>query len=317
MTWNVWWRFGPWEQRQAAIISTLKAERADVICLQEVWASDSGEDQAAIVADAIGFHHARTPTPFWEGFSFGNAVLSRWPILDAQTIPLPDPSGKASHRSLLLATVDAPFGPLQVVSTHIEFRFDRSATREVQTRALARIVAESRNDPETSFPVVIGGDFNAMPHADELRHLFGASAPEVPNLIFHDAWALAGDGGPGHTWSSTNPHLADATWPNRRLDYILVSWPPSESRGHAGGVLDERSCAGQRRGRLRSLRRGRRPPHRVAATRGSLTAVQVGAPCAATSARSERLRSVDVGPDARAILRGLSVARWLSGSRAQ
>ena len=231
MTWNVWWRFGPWEQRQAAIIATLKAERADVICLQEVWASDSGEDQAAVVADAIGFHHARTPAPFWEGFSFGNAVLSRWPVLDAQTLPLPDASGKPSHRSVLLATVDAPFGPLQVVSTHVEFRFDRSATRDAQTRALARIIAEYRNDPQTSFPVVIGGDFNAMPHADEMRHLFGASTPEHENLMFHDAWAIAGDGGAGHTWSSMNPHLADATWPNRRLDYLLVSWPRPKAVG--------------------------------------------------------------------------------------
>ena len=231
MTWNVWWRFGPWELRQPAIIATLKAERADVICLQEVWASDSGDDQAATLAAAIGFHYARTPTPFWEGFSFGNAVLSRWPILDAQTIPLPDATGKASHRSVLLATVDAPLGPLQIVSTHLEYRFGRSATREVQTRALARIVAESRSDPETSFPVVIGGDFNALPDSNEMRHLFGVSAPEFENLIFHDAWALAGDGTPGHSWSATNPHLADATWPNRRLDYILVSWPRPKAVG--------------------------------------------------------------------------------------
>ena len=231
MTWNVWWRFGPWEQRQAAIIATLKAERADVICLQEVWASDSGEDQAATLASEVGFHHARSPAPFWEGFSFGNAVLSRWPILDAHTYPLPDVLGRPSHRNMLVATVDAPFGPLQVVSTHLEFRFDRSATRVAQTRALARIVAEARSDPEQSFPVVIGGDFNALPHSDEMRHLFGSSAPEHQNLIFHDAWALAGDSSAGHTWSAENPHLADATWPNRRIDYILVSWPRPKGVG--------------------------------------------------------------------------------------
>ena len=174
MTWNVWWRFGPWEQRQAAIIATLKAEHADVICLQEVWASDTGEDQVAMLAAAIGFHHARTPAPFWDGYSFGNAVLSRWPILDSHTHVLPDAAGRPSHRNVLVATIDAPFGPLQALSSHLEFRFDRSTTREVQTRALARIVADIRNDPERSFPVVIGADFNAGPHTDEMRHLFGA-----------------------------------------------------------------------------------------------------------------------------------------------
>ena len=231
MTWNVWWRFGPWETRQAAIIATLKAERADVICLQEVWASDSGVDQVASLAAAIGFHHARTPAPFFEGFSFGNAVLSRWPILDAQTHVLPDANGRPSHRSVLATTIDAPFGPLQALSTHLEFRFDRSETRQTQTRALARIVAEFRNDPNNSFPVVIGGDFNALPHSDEMRHLFGAAQPELENLIFHDSWAMAGDGSPGNTWSSDNPHLVDATWPNRRIDYILVSWPRPKGVG--------------------------------------------------------------------------------------
>ena len=231
MTWNVWWRFGPWEDRQEAIIATLKAERADVICLQEVWASDSGEDQVDVIASSLGFHHARSPSPFFEGFSFGNAVLSRWPILDAQTHVLPDASGRPSHRSVLATTIDAPFGALQVLSTHLEFRFDRSATRSVQTRALARIVNDLRNNPTESFPVVIGGDFNALPHSDEMRHLFGASTPEVENLIFHDSWALAGDGTSGDTWSSSNPHLVDATWPNRRLDYILVSWPRPKGVG--------------------------------------------------------------------------------------
>ncbi len=231
MSWNLWWRFGPWELRQPGIIATLRAERPDVICLQEVWASEAGEDQVTTLADALGYHHARSPAPFWEGHSFGNAVLSRWPILDAQTHPLPDAKGRASHRNVLFATIDAPMGPLQVMSTHLEFRFDQSATRDMQSRALARLVSEVRNDPDHSFPVVIGGDFNAMPYADEMRHLLGVSPPEVNNLVFHDAWELAGDGTNGNTWSSTNPHLADATWPNRRLDYILVSWPRPKGIG--------------------------------------------------------------------------------------
>ena len=31
LTWNVWWRFGPWEQRQAAIEATLHAEAPDIV----------------------------------------------------------------------------------------------------------------------------------------------------------------------------------------------------------------------------------------------------------------------------------------------
>ena len=78
---------------------------------------------------------------------------------------------------------------------------------------------------------MLTGDLNAQPDADEVRLLTGASAPAVPGLVFTDAWAAGGDGSPGHTWDRRNPHLADATWPQRRLDYVLVSWPRPKPLG--------------------------------------------------------------------------------------
>lgn len=39
------------------------------------------------------------------------------------------------------------------------------------------------------------------------------------------------DGSTGHTWSSDNEYLAEASWPNRRLDYVLVSWPRPDGFG--------------------------------------------------------------------------------------
>lgn len=37
-TWNLWWRFGPWEQRRNAVLAVLRDAEPDVIGLQEVWA---------------------------------------------------------------------------------------------------------------------------------------------------------------------------------------------------------------------------------------------------------------------------------------
>jgi endonuclease/exonuclease/phosphatase family metal-dependent hydrolase len=48
--------------------------------------------------------------------------------------------------------------------------------------------------------------------------------------VFTDAWAVRGEGR-GCTFSEHNPHLANATWPNRRIDYVLVSWPRPKPRG--------------------------------------------------------------------------------------
>ena len=35
-SWNLWWRFGPWADRQPAIDATLQRIAPDVVCLQEV-----------------------------------------------------------------------------------------------------------------------------------------------------------------------------------------------------------------------------------------------------------------------------------------
>lgn len=230
LTWNLWWRFGPWEQRATAIRQTLLNANADVICLQEVWASEGGVDQVGELAEALGMSYGRTPSPYWQGYSFGNAILSRWPILGIDNFALPGKSGAPGHRSLLLASLAAPFGVMPVACTHIDYLFDQSELRLRQLRAVAQHCTDSRPDPEISFPVVLCGDLNAVPDSDEIRALTGRTAPLAPGLVFQDCWELAGDGS-GYTWSSRNPYLADATWPNRRLDYILLSWPRPKGLG--------------------------------------------------------------------------------------
>lgn len=226
-TWNVWWRFGPWWARQPALAATLAALQADVIGLQEVWAEEDGANQAAILAQRLGYHHVNGDLRFWEGVAFTNAILSRWPVAASGSERLPGRDGKPGHRQAVWAAIDAPapVGRLVVVTTHLDWQFDLSATRVSQATAVARLVDSLRNDPATGFPTVLLGDLNATPDSDEVRLLTGASAPPVPGLVFTDAWPAAGNAGPGWTWDGTNPYLADATWPNRRIDYVLVSWP--------------------------------------------------------------------------------------------
>jgi endonuclease/exonuclease/phosphatase family metal-dependent hydrolase len=243
MTWNLWWRFGPWEERFTAIVATIAAENPDVVCLQELWASDGSAspvgDQAELLATALGMYCSRTESPFWNGHSFSNAVLSRWPISDPITHVLPDHEAKPSHRRALLCTVTPTEGTpgftgnevFKVISTHFEFRFDRSTTRQAQARSIAELVAQHQDDPAANFPVIVGADTNAQPSSDEMRLLTGLSQPAVRGHIFHDCWALAGDESPGYTWSDRNPYLNNASWPRRRIDYLLVSWPRRKGIG--------------------------------------------------------------------------------------
>jgi endonuclease/exonuclease/phosphatase family metal-dependent hydrolase len=224
LTWNIWWRHGAFEERQAAIEDVLVAEAADVICLQEVWANENGDHQGQLIADRLGCDMATTDGPFFNGWSVNNVVLSRFPITLARTVSLPAADGSPSHRRAVVAHLDTPWGIWPVISTHLEHRFDHSATRSVQAVALLNLVNELRGDPTRDAPVIIGGDLNAVPDSDEIRVLTGRTAAPVPGLVLNDCWEQVGDG-PGHTWSGRNPNLPASAWPNRRLDYLMVSWP--------------------------------------------------------------------------------------------
>lgn len=225
MSWNLWWRFGPWWPRQRAIGETLQGVDADVIGLQEVWAEQDGANQAEILAELLGYDAVQTDLRYHEGLAFSNAILSRWAIDDAESRALPGADGRPGHRSVLYARVRAPFGPLPVFTTHLDWQFDASAARLAQVAALSEFVDEHRNPTDTGFPAVVTGDFNATPDSDEIRAMTGRTSPPVSGLVFTDAWEVGGDGSAGLSWSRCNPHLRDATWPERRLDYVFVSWP--------------------------------------------------------------------------------------------
>ena len=228
-SWNLWWRFGPWEQRQPAIRSVLETIDADVVCLQEVWSEERGRDQVRELADALGMNAARTPERFHNGLSFGNAILSRFPIEEHHSHPLP-PAGGPGQRQALSAVLGGPGGPVPVICTHLEYRFDRSATRQEQVTELLRVVEGLRGQPD-DHPVVLAGDLNAVPTSDEIRMLTGERPAPVPGLVMTDAWPQQGEG-PGHTWDRRNPYVTDSTWPQRRIDYVLVAWPRPKPVGN-------------------------------------------------------------------------------------
>jgi endonuclease/exonuclease/phosphatase family metal-dependent hydrolase len=231
VTWNLWWRFGPWEARQPAILETLRRLDPDVVCLQETWETRSGESQPRALADALGYRHvyaAGLGLDMAEE-SMGNAILSRWPIAGARGAALPAPEGLDELRSILRAEIDGPRGAFEVFSTHLNWRLDQSHVRQQQVSAICEFIAGSRE--ARSFPPILCGDFNAEADAAEIRLLTGHAAVPTPKLVFLDAWRTAGGGGPGWTWSRLNPFTATAPEPDRRIDYVFVGYPGDEARG--------------------------------------------------------------------------------------
>ena len=231
MTWNLWWHFGDHEARWPRIVDTIRAVDPDVLCLQEVWSDESGADDASRLGETLGMHVARTEHVFWNGQSFGNAVLARWPLEPIADERLPNGDGEDGHRRIVAATVGTPWGPWPVASAHLDFPADASAVRRAQLRRIMELAISWRTgDPLEELPLVLGADLNAEPDSDEVRMATGR-APGVRGIAFGDAWEQAGEGA-GRTWLRENPASADSAWPNRRLDYVLVSWPRPKPTGN-------------------------------------------------------------------------------------
>jgi endonuclease/exonuclease/phosphatase family metal-dependent hydrolase len=227
LTWNIWWRFGHWEQRRPAIEATLGRIDADVIALQEVW-RDESTNLAAELATALGYHHVFESSMDIEGIGFGNALLSRWPIKRCGSVVLHGLEEAGEGRIALFAEINGPRGLFPMFSTHLNWKADQSHIRQCQVTDLVHFVDSVR---PWSFPPIVCGDFNADPSSEEIRMLEGLTNYPVEGLVFYDAWSVAGGEGAGTTCDSTNPYIAPKLKPDRRLDYIFVGEPQASSAG--------------------------------------------------------------------------------------
>ena len=229
VSWNLWWRFGPWQARQDAIAKVLTELSPDVVCAQEVWSEEDGVDQVASLGERLGMSWCRSPERFHQGVSFGNAILSRHPI-ESHEVHRLAPRDGPGHRTAVVARLDTPDGVVPVVCTHLAYLFDQSLLRQEQITQILGLVAELQAEGH-EHPVILAGDLNAVPTSDEIRLITGERPPPVPGLVMTDAWPQRGHG-PGHTWSAANPHVENSTWPERRIDYVFVSWPRPRPLGN-------------------------------------------------------------------------------------
>jgi endonuclease/exonuclease/phosphatase family metal-dependent hydrolase len=233
VTWNVWGRFGPWEQREAAIRADLAAAEPDIVFLQESWSAADGSAQVDDLSRHLGLPHhcASAPDLLFGDWGPANAIASRWPILSVAEHQ-PDPIDDGWGGLVLRAVVDGPRGELDTYCVALDWPPDASRRRQHSVAQLAELVAAGQR--EARRPLLVGGDFNAPPDSDEIRMLTGLRPPPVDGLVMFDAWDAAVDRPDGATWSRANPWAAPTLLPSRRIDYLFVGWP---RRGGVGSVV--------------------------------------------------------------------------------
>ena len=133
------------------IASVLREIRADVIGLQEVPLGGGGSTNVLeMLRDATGMIavEGRTRTNKL-GRHYGNAVLSRYPLIATRTVDLS--FGSREPRGALDADIDCNGHPLRVIATHLGLR---PAERRDQIRRLLQVFDTDR------MPMVLMGDVN-------------------------------------------------------------------------------------------------------------------------------------------------------------
>jgi endonuclease/exonuclease/phosphatase family metal-dependent hydrolase len=138
-------RFAP--QRVADV---LRETDADIIALQEVpLGGGKSPNVLRMLQDATGFAAAEGPVCDTPERRYGNAVLSRYPILSMRCLDLS--FGSHEPRGAVDADVDCHGHLLRVVATHLGLRL---AERRDQIRRLLQVF-----DTE-EMPVILMGDIN-------------------------------------------------------------------------------------------------------------------------------------------------------------
>lgn len=153
--------------RLRRIADVLRNVDADVVVLNEVdfdagWSH--GVNQAAFLAEAASYpfrveqRNFDVRTPF-ESWAFGNAVLSRFPIVEVRWVELPAYSRLeewvVGSKEAALVHLDSPLGSLGVLPIHLAFRSERTRLAAVPVLdSVARALAP---------PLILAGDFNTAP----------------------------------------------------------------------------------------------------------------------------------------------------------
>ena len=203
LCYNVHWCLGTDGKYDVArLADVINKAKPDLVALQEV---DVGVKRSGRVHDVrelsklTGLAARFGPTQHYEGGLFGNAVMTRLPILDVAIHPLPYTESTEKRttypRGAIAVTMQGPDGkPLRFVSTH--FQHNVPEDRVAEAKAINKLFAADDDGLRT----ILAGDMNAVPDAEPVTELL-------------KKWTNAID-------EAATP-TAPATKPRSRIDYVF------------------------------------------------------------------------------------------------
>lgn len=185
------------------IAHIISEENADIVGLNEVdqcTSRSKGVDQAKYIADKLDYHYVFGKAINYSGGEYGNAFISKYPIVASKNYRLPIHSLKTREpRAMLECDVNMDGKLIKVFTTHLGLE---KAERELSIEYISNVLQTI----DTS--VVLLGDFNLV-HAKDFEEL-------LPLMnILKDTAEDIGKGSDIMTFDSENP--------STKIDYILAS----------------------------------------------------------------------------------------------
>ena len=144
------------------VADAIKAEGGEVVCLNEVYGKGPHPHftaQAKEIAEYLGYEwHFAPAIKIMGAGPYGNAFLSKYPIIKAETVPVPTVprthEGYYEDRCAFCAVVDVEGRYLTVVGCH----FGLQPEEQVEcVKTVCDLIDAS------VYPVVLMGDFNVTP----------------------------------------------------------------------------------------------------------------------------------------------------------
>jgi endonuclease/exonuclease/phosphatase family metal-dependent hydrolase len=177
----------------------------DVVALQELdvgRARTEGMDQAHLIARCLEMDFHFHPAMYIEEESYGDAILSHLPMRLVKAGALPGLSGKPrlEPRGALWVAVELDGVEHHVLNTHLGL-----LPRERRVQAEALLGPGWLGHPDCRGPVVLCGDFNALPSSAVCRRL---------RTRLHDAQIELEGHRPRRTFSGR--------FPTARIDHVFV-----------------------------------------------------------------------------------------------
>lgn len=209
LQWNVWYK-----ENIERVLDTLKANPADLICLQELtrgYIEQTRENTWEFIAHELNLNYKAQEFPIVvdeDQWAQANVIFTKFDIKNTKSIWLHEPRKPDvphdQYRGYLEVKLDTPKKNLTVATSHMSFQ-----TRLAEDPELEKLTALLKNRNKN---YILAADINATPDSPRIAG--------IEHYLRH-----AGPAYTMNTWPTKPVNYGNfaASTPVRRVDYIFTS----------------------------------------------------------------------------------------------